>query len=871
MGKGAAVALRYLQQVLSSNSDPLILQSSSALLAEISSSVDSNYLVKEKIVKVLQLVDQKCFQKRHINVADIKIALDQLQEALSQVPEKSDADTQQKPDNAEKYSVTISGNEVEVSDNAQNEEEENLDKLLSTLNLRQVPAFSPTFPEFENESDDDVGITKEEKEEQRAEKHGQKLCEEEVQKLPDGREVRTKKTKTVNVQQTSKHITISTRGGGCPAVSRRFTTGDRKVDEDNDEEHTDYFSLHRFQRPDPFERFRLKSKEDDESCMDVAVPGESMKTKSIERTSEISQFVSQKKEKNGRSVGENAASKVDTSKLLARQTESFRDKTLVDRKGEGTYEESSIVKRGTPEVGDSTDAPRKHVVEYIQTFGGADDSPELEYLRGSTISSYITLNDSLRFHEEQFCKKLQFEFSTSGASTSFADFGNLIELLEVNDLGPLKLPIKWAAEQPDKAEPKAIDWQARAAITYHNDLICNLSVIDYLVYRERNGNASEVRGGPRDALIVFATQGNRASLIYQEAFLVTYRTFISSLDLINKLVKRFLYMSMARDSNSQTSARNTFSVLVRVVDELTVFDLDEDLILSVTSFVYRLIHDGNLTFARILRQRLLDRIAEPFNLSSFFETKLSVPRRPHTILDFRSSQLASQLTFIDASLFHRIEPAELLWWAQEQSEVKSPNLVLFTEHFNNVSFWVRTQVLMQNTQKERERYFMKFNKVMRHLRKMSNFNSYLAVLSALASSPLARLEWNKTVSDSLKEHISVMDTSQSYKNYRTLLQSAPPPCVPYVGVVLQDLTFVHAGNPDKLQAKLVEGKTDLLNFLKRWHQYAILDSIRKLKKWNYDIKRDEKVLLFFDQFQNQLNEEETWARSHQIKAPQRKK
>ncbi|PIO58593.1 hypothetical protein TELCIR_19967, partial [Teladorsagia circumcincta] len=28
-------------------------------------------------------------------------------------------------------------------------------------------------------------------------------------------------------------------------------------------------------------------------------------------------------------------------------------------------------------------------------------------------------------------------------------------------------------------------------------------------------------------------------------------------------------------------------------------------------------------------------------------------------------------------------PPELLWWAQEQDEMKSPNLVAFTEHFNN--------------------------------------------------------------------------------------------------------------------------------------------------------------------------------------------
>lgn len=30
---------------------------------------------------------------------------------------------------------------------------------------------------------------------------------------------------------------------------------------------------------------------------------------------------------------------------------------------------------------------------------------------------------------------------------------------------------------------------------------------------------------------------------------------------------------------------------------------------------------------------------------------------------------------------------EVLLWAKEQNEEKSPNLTQFTEHFNNMSYW----------------------------------------------------------------------------------------------------------------------------------------------------------------------------------------
>ena len=90
---------------------------------------------------------------------------------------------------------------------------------------------------------------------------------------------------------------------------------------------------------------------------------------------------------------------------------------------------------------------------------------------------------------------------------------------------------------------------------------------------------------------------------------------------------------------------------------------------------------------------------------------------------------------------------------QEQSEEKSVNLTKFTEHFNNMSYWARTLILQQPDNKvsavegggecsavqERERFVMKFIKIIKWLRKMNNFNSYLALLSALDSAPIRRL------------------------------------------------------------------------------------------------------------------------------------
>lgn len=123
---------------------------------------------------------------------------------------------------------------------------------------------------------------------------------------------------------------------------------------------------------------------------------------------------------------------------------------------------------------------------------------------------------------------------------------------------------------------------------------------------------------------------------------------------------------------------------------------------------------------------------------------------------------------------------ELLIWAQEQKEELIPNLNKFTEHFNKVSFWTRSRILQCEEQKEREKYVTKFLKIMKHLRKLNNFNSYLAILSALCSAPISRLDWSKTITETIKELQVLIDSSSSFRIYRTALATAKPPCIPYM-------------------------------------------------------------------------------------------
>ncbi|XP_037654583.1 rap guanine nucleotide exchange factor 1 isoform X8 [Choloepus didactylus] len=390
----------------------------------------------------------------------------------------------------------------------------------------------------------------------------------------------------------------------------------------------------------------------------------------------------------------------------------------------------------------------------------------------------------------------------------------------------------------------------------HNEIMARLTL------KQEGDDGPDVRGGSGDILLVHATETDRKDLVlYCEAFLTTYRTFITPEELIKKLQYRYEKFSPFADTFKKRVSKNTFFVLVRVVDELCLVELTEEILKLLMELVFRLVCNGELSLARVLRKNILDKVDQKKLLRCANSDQplaaRGVAARPGTLHDFHSHEIAEQLTLLDAELFYKIEIPEVLLWAKEQNEEKSPNLTQFTEHFNNMSYWVRSIIMLQEKAQDRERLLLKFIKIMKHLRKLNNFNSYLAILSALDSAPIRRLEWQKQTSEGLAEYCTLIDSSSSFRAYRAALSEVEPPCIPYLGLILQDLTFVHLGNPDYIDGKV--------NFSKRWQQFNILDSMRCFQQAHYDIRRNDDIVNFFNDFSDHLAEEALWELSLKIK------
>ncbi|KAL1434617.1 hypothetical protein MTO96_011702, partial [Rhipicephalus appendiculatus] len=134
-------------------------------------------------------------------------------------------------------------------------------------------------------------------------------------------------------------------------------------------------------------------------------------------------------------------------------------------------------------------------------------------------------------------------------------------------------------------------------------------VSDHLIFGDNPNDVRGLKGGPADALIIHATavpENSEKEYFYQEAFLTTYKTFVSPMDLVNKLIYRYNKFIQFSDTR-QKYARWAFSLLVRVVDDLGLSDAGPEMVRCLTAFSHQLVGRGDLSLARALRAKVVEK------------------------------------------------------------------------------------------------------------------------------------------------------------------------------------------------------------------------------------------------------------------------
>uniref|UniRef100_A0A3B5MMF1 Ral guanine nucleotide dissociation stimulator-like 3a n=1 Tax=Xiphophorus couchianus TaxID=32473 RepID=A0A3B5MMF1_9TELE len=209
-----------------------------------------------------------------------------------------------------------------------------------------------------------------------------------------------------------------------------------------------------------------------------------------------------------------------------------------------------------------------------------------------------------------------------------------------------------------------------------------------------------------------------------------------------------------------------------------------------------------------------------------------------SIMDFSASSIAEQLTQMDSALFVKVVPYQCLgcvWSQRDKKENMSPTIRATITQFNALTNRVIVSLLSQSAEPanaQRARIIEKWIKVAQECRRLKNFSSLKAILSALHSNAVYRLRktWAAVSRDSMATFDNLWETfpdENCVLTNRELLvevrkthHSTSSAVVPYLGTFLTVLTMLDTALPDTTEVNDATFILEYLNIL-----LAVLDQI----------------------------------------------
>ncbi|XP_041433431.1 rap guanine nucleotide exchange factor 4 isoform X1 [Xenopus laevis] len=166
-----------------------------------------------------------------------------------------------------------------------------------------------------------------------------------------------------------------------------------------------------------------------------------------------------------------------------------------------------------------------------------------------------------------------------------------------------------------------------------------------------------------------------------------------------------------------------------------------------------------------------------------------------------SKDLAYQMTIHDWDLFSCVHELELIYhtFGRQNFKKTTANLDLFLRRFNEIQFWVVTEICLCPQLSKRVQLLKKFIKIAAHCKEYRNLNSFFAIVMGLSNVAVSRLSltWEKLPSKFKKiyaEFENLMDPSRNHRAYRLTVAKLDPPIIPFTPLLIKDMTFTHEGN-----------------------------------------------------------------------------
>ncbi|XP_056589082.1 rap guanine nucleotide exchange factor 3 isoform X2 [Triplophysa dalaica] len=173
-----------------------------------------------------------------------------------------------------------------------------------------------------------------------------------------------------------------------------------------------------------------------------------------------------------------------------------------------------------------------------------------------------------------------------------------------------------------------------------------------------------------------------------------------------------------------------------------------------------------------------------------------------TLEQMGSKDIACQLTGYDWEIFNAMHEVELVYYVFGRDKfpgATTANLERFVRRFNEIQYWVVTELCLCEDLVKRATLLKKFIKIAVVLKEQKNLNLFFAVMFGLSNSAVQRLNktWERLPNKTKRIYCAyerLMDPSRNHRAYRLTVSKLSPPYIPFMPLLLKDMTFIHEGN-----------------------------------------------------------------------------
>ncbi|PWY88975.1 Ras1 guanine nucleotide exchange factor [Aspergillus heteromorphus CBS 117.55] len=376
-------------------------------------------------------------------------------------------------------------------------------------------------------------------------------------------------------------------------------------------------------------------------------------------------------------------------------------------------------------------------------------------------------------------------------------------------------------------------------------------------YDTKNDNPT-LKCGTLAGLVEHLTRHDKLDASFNNTFLLTYRSFTTAEELFELITQRFNIQppfGLNPDEMQMWVDRKQKPIRFRVVNILKSWfenfwmEPNDDAHMGLLQHVHAFTKDsiattktpGSPQLLAAIEQRLRGQDNSVKRLVPTQATAAPTPIIPKNMkklkfLDIDPTEFARQLTIIESRLYSKIRPTECLnktWQKKVGPDEPEPatNVKALILHSNQLTNWVAEMILTQSDVKKRVVVIKHFVNVADKCRVFNNYSTLTSIISALGTAPIHRLgrTWAQVsgrTSTILEQMRRLMASTKNFGEYRETLHLANPPCIPFFGVYLTDLTFIEDGIPSLTPSELI-------NFNKRAKTAEVIRDIQQYQNVPY--------------------------------------